>query len=116
MHLPMAMAMGMLTTSPRWQMLANVPRWTRAPSSALLRTGMARMSVTATESTPTSFEELPTANIFDKYELIKTDEVVERGLVAKLYKHKATGAEVLSVDGASARSSLPRPSNPAHRS
>ena len=100
---PNLLAMGMLTTTPRMLSttpLANAPRWARASSNALFRTSMARMQSTAaaTESTPASFEELPTANIFDKYELIKTEEVAERGLVAKLYKHKATGAEVLSVD------------------
>ena len=49
----------------------------------------------AAESAPAAFDELDTEGIFDKFELVKTEEVEERGLVAKLYKHKATGAEVM---------------------
>lgn len=34
----------------------------------------------------------------DKFELVSSDSVDERGLTATLFRHKATGAEVLSVD------------------
>jgi len=57
---------------------------------------MVRMS-TAVDA-PASFEALDTASIFDRFELLSEEAVAERGLTARLYRHRATGAEVLSVD------------------
>ena len=78
-------------------MSSAAPQWRRAAPHALAaRSRTARLSTAAAaESAPAAFDELDTEGIFDKFELVKTEEVEERGLVAKLYKHKATGAEVM---------------------
>ena len=100
----------MLTMTPRWPsagMLTNAPRWafgTRANGGALFRSGLARMQSTAAStaaSAPASFEELPTDGIFDKFELVKTEEVAERGLVAKVGRRQKTdGAKTIDLGGA----------------
>ena len=47
---------------------------------------------------PATFAELDTMSVFDNFDLITAEDVTERGLTVKLFKHKATGAEILSVD------------------
>ena len=37
-------------------------------------------------------------DIFDKFDLVSTEEVLEHGLTSSLYRHKQTGAEVLSIE------------------
>ena len=41
---------------------------------------------------------MSTASAEDAFELVATEVVVERNLTAQLFRHRATGAEVLSVD------------------
>ena len=36
--------------------------------------------------------------VLEKFELLKTEEIAERGLMSSLYRHKQTGAEVLSIE------------------
>eukprot|EP00961_Rhodomonas_salina_P183947 2483282-Rhodomonas_salina.3 len=50
---------------------------------------------TMVASDPTTIEF--TAPIFDKYEIVKEDMVEEYGAKVVLFKHKKTGAEVMSV-------------------
>mmetsp|Transcript_1428 Transcript_1428/g.4167 ORF Transcript_1428/g.4167 Transcript_1428/m.4167 type:complete len:1068 (-) Transcript_1428:311-3514(-) len=47
---------------------------------------------------PASFEALDISGVLDRFELVRTERVPERGLTATLYRHKATSAEVLSID------------------
>jgi hypothetical protein len=38
------------------------------------------------------------SELLDKFELLRTDEVPERGITSALYRHRQTGAEVLSIE------------------
>jgi len=70
--------------------------------SALLnhRGGAARstMSAVLQKTEPATFAELDVSRALEAFELVSTEEVAERGLTARLFVHRATGAEVLSVD------------------
>ena len=86
------MVRGMVLPGLRNTIASHASHW------RLLGARAGSISMQATAAPATSFEELDTSSVLEKFELIKEDEVVERGLIVKRYKHKATGAEVLSVD------------------
>jgi hypothetical protein len=82
--------------------LSNFVRSAASPSSPVLKAGRPgivaprRLSVRMVATNPV---DVVNANspIFAKYELVKHDSINEYGAKVSLYKHKKTGAEVMSV-------------------
>eukprot|EP00325_Prymnesiales_sp_UTEX-LB-985_P015269 CAMPEP_0174760896 /NCGR_PEP_ID=MMETSP1094-20130205/108996_1 /TAXON_ID=156173 /ORGANISM="Chrysochromulina brevifilum, Strain UTEX LB 985" /LENGTH=1149 /DNA_ID=CAMNT_0015966839 /DNA_START=20 /DNA_END=3471 /DNA_ORIENTATION=+ len=61
--------------------------------------GVARMSTAAAATVlPAGFDGLDVSDVFDCFEFVRKEPVPERGLTASVYRHKATGAEVVSID------------------
>ena len=69
----------------------------RMPAVRTMASARMLMS-TASTVQPASFDALDVSGILDKFELIRKEPIHERGLTASIYRHKATGAEVLSIN------------------
>lgn len=83
----------MMSVLPRVRVAAAAP--------AAFRYGVQKMSATvqpAAASAPKCFEELDTDSFADRFVLLRTEEIAERGITVTEYNHEPTGGRVVLID------------------